>query len=39
MSKVISEDRKHMEGGGNMAREAGIEWFRSFIAGILNERE
>lgn len=39
MSNVISEDRKHMEGGGDMAREAGIEWFRSFIMGILNERE
>lgn len=38
-TKVISKDRKHTEGGGDMAREAGIECFSSFIMDILNEIE
>lgn len=38
-SKVISKDRKYIEGGGDMAREAGIECFSSFIMDRLNERE
>lgn len=38
-SKVVSKDRKHIEGGGDMAREAGIECFSSFIMDRLNERE